>query len=101
VANQIDPRDVGKLRVSYRTKREFLVEHNVIGPHEYPSRGEMRRLHGQLAHYERQTLQARLNERLTRLCELMDGERKQFDEPAVEHNDLTSGVRLKREDARR
>ena len=93
-SRSIDPRDVGRLRVSYRTKREFFVDHNLIAEGEYPSRGEMRRLHERLAHNERQALQARLNERLTRLGELMDGERKTFDEPEVEHSDLVAGVRI-------
>lgn len=98
--NSIDPRDVGRLRVSYRTKREFFVDHNLIAADEYPSRAEMRKLHDRLAHTERQALQARLNNRLTRLAELTEGERKTFEEPAVEHSDLVAGVRLQREDAR-
>ena len=93
-SQSIDPRDVGRLRVSYRTKREFFVDHNLIAEGEYPSRGEMRRLHERLAHTERQALQARLNEQLTRFAELSEGERKTFDDPAVEHSDLVSGVRI-------
>lgn len=96
----IDPRDVGKLRVSYRTKREFLIERNVIQSHEYPSREQVRECIGRLVHSERNVLQRRLATRLERLDELMNGERKTFDEPAVEHSDLIAGVRLQREDAR-
>lgn len=93
-STSIDPRDVGRLRVSYRTKREFFVERNLIGPDEYPSRTELRELRERLVHGERQALQKRLKRRLTRLAELMEGDRKRFDEPAVEHSDLISGVRI-------
>jgi len=96
----IDPRDVGRLRVCYRTKREFLAEHNVIGDNEYPARERLTQLIGQLVYGERQALEARLNDRLTRLNELMEGERKTFDEPAAEPTDLVAEVRLSRDDIR-
>lgn len=93
-SRSIDPKDVRRLRVINRTKHEFLIEHNVIEEGYHPSREEIKRLYGKLVYSERQALESRINERLERLDDLMDGEIKRFDEPAVEHGDLVSGVRI-------
>lgn len=93
-SRSIPPEDLRRLRVTDRTKHEFLVEHNVIADDYHPSREEIRQLVGRLVYSERQALESRIEQRLQRLEELMDGEVKRFDEPAVEHGDLVSGVRI-------
>lgn len=94
-SQQLPPEQVTKLRVVYRTKHEFLKEHNVITTEEEPvSRSDIRQLCSQLCYSERQALESRLGTKLRRLETLMDGDAKQFASPAVRHADLTSGVRI-------
>jgi hypothetical protein len=93
-SQQLPPEQVTKLRVVYRTKHEFLKEHNVVRDDEPVSRSDIRQLCSQLCYSERQALESRLGTKLRRLEALMDGDTKQFDGPAVRHGDLASGVRI-------
>lgn len=85
---QPTPADAQRLRVEYTTQKAFLTDHGVIPENSHPSRQDIRDGIRRLTPGERTILQKRLTENRRRLTDLMDGERKTFDEPHADADDL-------------
>jgi hypothetical protein len=83
-----------RLRAMATVKREFLVRSNVIEADEKLTRRELNGKVQELSQTERKALEARMQNRLDRLEELMDGESKSFDQPRAEPEDLIEDVYL-------
>jgi hypothetical protein len=90
----ISPEQATKLRVIYRVQHEFLIEHNALPDEETVSRRRIRDAAERLCHSERTAMRERVSRNLQRVETLMDGQRKQFDEPAVRHADLHASVTI-------
>jgi hypothetical protein len=61
--------------------REFCIERNALDDDESHSRKDIRAAIHEMGHQEVKVLKSRLRRRMRRLTDLMDGERKTFDEP--------------------
>jgi len=85
---ELSPSNVTLLRVGYRVRRDFLVEHNVIPADSTPSRADVRNSVFSLNAGERTALTRRLQRRRSELSDLMDDVPKSFDTPHVTQSDL-------------
>lgn len=74
--------------MAYHTQVEFLTNHNVIEDSDRVTREEIEDAIRRLTPAEREVLHERLHENRKRLTDLMDGDRKQFDEPRAVEDDL-------------
>jgi hypothetical protein len=80
--------DIARSRVAYFTQVEFLTNHNVLDDADGVTRKDIEDAVTRLTPAEREVLTERLQENRRRLTDLMDGDRKQFDEPHVVEDDV-------------
>jgi len=94
MADNLSPEATSQLRVKHETMREVAEECNLVDPRERLTHGELRDRLQTLCPAERRVLHSRLRNRLRRLNELMDGQRKTFDAPRATGVNLTDEVIL-------
>lgn len=93
MSSQITKEQQMKVRLTRRTEREFVIEANALDDPQAP-RKDVRDAVYNLTTMEQQALKSRIRRRLEVLNELFHSERKTYDEPHIQHEDLQPGVRI-------
>jgi len=92
VPDTTDDYTKAKLQLKFDTRYEFCLERGYIDPDEAITQADLRDILTSIPRHERMLFESRMARKMEAFDDIVSGERKTFDEPHIEHDDLIDDV---------